>query len=269
MSANTNHPPIAGDRAAEMPLCDGIEVEQSDGVLTVRLSRPERKNALTFDSYQALGRVFRAVNNDLSVSTVLLTGAGDSFCSGGDVDLIARVLATDSVEDRLRFTRMTGQITQSIRDCEVPVIAAIRGPATGAGAVLALAADLRIACEGAYFQFLFNRLGLAGADMGSAYLLSRLIGSGRALEILLSGRRISVIEAERIGLVHQVHAEAAWTTEIETLVATWSTWPRTATTTTKRALALQLDVPASAAFEMDAYMQAVCLSSDAFLSRMD
>lgn len=255
-------------RAIDVLAEGGIEVEQDGGVLTVRFARPERKNALTFEGYHTVGRVFRAVNDDLSVNLVVLTGAGDALCSGGDTQGISQVLATQTVEERLRFTRMTGQTTKAIRECEVPVIAAWRGPAAGAGGVLAMAADVRVMHESAYFQFLFNKLGLTGADMGSAYLLGNIVGSGRALELLLTGRRINAEEALRIGLAHSVVSEEEWKSTLETMVEQWSSWPRTATTTTKRALAMQMDLNESAAYEIDAYMQTVCLSTDTFLSRM-
>jgi enoyl-CoA hydratase/carnithine racemase len=255
-------------RATEVLIEGGIEVEQEGGVLTVCFARPERKNALTLDGYHTIGRVFRAVNDDLSVNLVVLTGAGDAFCSGGDTQGISQVLATQTVEERLRFTRMTGQTTKSIRDCEVPVIAVMRGPAAGAGGVLAMAADVRVMAEDSYFQFLFNRLGLTGADMGAAYLLGNLVGTGRALELLLTGRRIPALEALRIGLAHQVIPEEDWKSTVDDMIEQWSSWPRTATTTTKRALAMQTDLNETAAYEIDAYMQTVCLSTETFLSKM-
>jgi enoyl-CoA hydratase/carnithine racemase len=255
-------------RAADVTVEGGIEVEQDGAVLTVRFARPEKKNALTFDGYTSLGRIFRAVNDDLSVNLVVLTGAGDAFCSGGDSQLISKALAEYSVEERLRFTRMTGATTKSIRDCEVPVIAFMRGPAAGAGGVLAMAADVRIMAEGAYFQFLFNKLGLTGADMGAAYLLSRHVGSGRAMELLLTGRRVHSDEAVRIGLAHRVVPDDEWPAIIDEMTAQWSSWPRTATTTTKRAVSMQSDLSEAAAYEMDAYLQTVCLSTEAFLSKM-
>jgi enoyl-CoA hydratase/carnithine racemase len=178
--------------------------EVNDGIATLTFNRPEVMNALTFDIYAQLRDLFDALRYDDTVRVVVLTGAGDSFCSGGDVyEIIGELLSRD-MKGHLDFTRMTGAVVQHMRLLDKPIIAALNGMTAGAGAVLSLASDLRIASEKARFAFLFAKVGLTGADMGAGYLLPRVVGAGRAFEMLLLGDTIDAATAERYGLVNRV-----------------------------------------------------------------
>ncbi|MBI3979591.1 MAG: enoyl-CoA hydratase family protein [Chloroflexi bacterium] len=181
----------------------------TDGIATITLDRPEVLNALTFEIYAELRDRFEALRDDEAVRVVVLTGEGKAFCSGGDVHQIIGALLDRDVRDHLEFTRLSGAAVRNMQLLDKPIIAAVNGMAAGAGAVLALAADLRIASDQARFAFLFTKVGLAGADMGAAYLLPRVVGRGRALELLLFGDTFDAATAERYGLVNRVvpHAE--------------------------------------------------------------
>src|SRR5205085_1232065 len=176
----------------------------NDGIATLTFNRPEVMNALTFEVYAQLRDLFETLRRDETVRVVVLTGAGDNFCSGGDVHQIIGELLKRDMKEHLQFTRMTGAVVQNMRLLDKPIIAALNGMTAGAGAVLALASDLRIASEKARFAFLFTRVGLTGADMGAGYLLPRVVGMGRAFELLLLGDTIDVVAAERYGLVNRV-----------------------------------------------------------------
>src|SRR5437764_6322657 len=176
----------------------------SEGIATLTFNRPQVMNALTFEVYAQLRGLFETLRYDEEVRTIVLSGAGDNFCSGGDVhDIIGELLKRD-MKDHLEFTRMTGAVVQNMRMLDKPIIAALNGMTAGAGAVIALASDLRIASERARFAFLFTKVGLAGVDMGSGYLLPRIVGMGRAFELLLLGDTIDAQTAERYGLVNRV-----------------------------------------------------------------
>src|SRR5882672_566636 len=184
------------------------------GVVTMTLNRPERLNALTFEVYRELTDTFAALRYETSVRTVVITGAGRAFCSGGDVhDIIGELFSRD-MEGLLEFTRMTCELVRNIRALGKPVIASLNGTTAGAGACIALASDIRIASEEAKIAFLFVKVGLSGADMGAAYLLPRVVGLAKATELLYTGDFISAAEAERIGLYNRVvpAAELAATT---------------------------------------------------------
>jgi len=176
----------------------------NDGVATLTFNRPEVMNALTFEVYAQLRDLFETLRYDEAARVVVLTGAGDNFCSGGDVHQIIGELLKRDMKGHLEFTRMTGAVVQNMRLLDKPIIAALNGMTAGAGAVLALASDLRIASEKARLAFLFTRVGLTGADMGAAYLLPRVVGMGRAFELLLLGDTIDASTAERYGLVNRV-----------------------------------------------------------------
>src|SRR5947209_15581618 len=171
--------------------------EVNDGIATLTLNRPQVMNALTFEIYAQLRDLFAALRYDDTVRTIIVTGAGDQFCSGGDVHEIIGKLLKGDMYDHLEFTRMTGAVVQNMRFLDKPIIAALNGMTAGAGAVIALASDLRVASEKARFAFLFTRVGLTGADMGAGYLLPRVIGMGRAFELLLLGDAIDATTAER------------------------------------------------------------------------
>src|SRR5256886_8669599 len=183
--------------------------EVSEGVATLTLNRPEVMNALTFTIYAQLRDLFAELRRDDTVRAVILTGTGDNFCSGGDVHEIIGELLKRDMREHLEFTRMTGAVVQNMRQLDKPIITALNGMTAGAGAVLALASDLRIASEKARFAFLFTKVGLTGADMGAGYLLPRVVGMGCAFELLLLGDTIDASTAEHYGLVNRVveHAE--------------------------------------------------------------
>src|SRR5712691_2020617 len=178
--------------------------EVSNGIATLTFNRPEVMNALTFEVYAQLRDLFETLRYEEAVRAIVLTGAGDNFCSGGDVHMIISELFKRDMRGHLEFTRMTGAVVQNMRLLDKPIIAALNGMTAGAGAVLALASDLRIASERARFAFLFTKVGLTGADMGAGYLLPRVVGMGRAFELLLLGDTIDAATAERFGLVNRV-----------------------------------------------------------------
>lgn len=234
----------------------------NDGVATLTLHRPEVMNALTFDIYAQLRDLFEALRTDDTVRAVVLTGTGDSFCSGGDVHEIIGELLTRDMQQHLDFTRMTGAVVQHMRMLNKPIIAALNGMTAGAGAVLALASDLRVASEKARFAFLFTKVGLTGADMGAGYLLPRVVGLGRAFELLLLGDTIDAATAERYGLVNRVvpHDE---------VVATAQQWasrlangPTFAIAMTKKMLNAELSMDLVPAIEAEAQAQALLLMGE-------
>ncbi|MEP6773641.1 MAG: enoyl-CoA hydratase family protein, partial [Polaromonas sp.] len=175
------------------------------GVATLMLNRPDRKNPLTFDSYAELRDLFRTLNSATDVKTVVITGAGGNFCSGGDVHEIIGPLTKMTMPELLEFTRMTGDLIKAMRLCPQPIIAAIDGICAGAGAMMALAADMRLGTAQAKTAFLFTRVGLAGADMGACALLPRLIGQGRASELLFTGRTMTAQEGLQWGFFNALH----------------------------------------------------------------
>lgn len=184
-----------------------LRLTTDDGVATVTLARPEKLNALTFGAYADLRDLLAELSRERTVRALVLAGEGRGFCSGGDVDeIIGATLAMDTAQ-LLDFNRMTGQVVRALRECPFPVIAAVHGVAAGAGAVLALAADFRIAAPSARFAFLFTAVGLSGGDMGAAYLLPRVVGLGHATRILMLGEPVRAPEAERIGLISELTGE--------------------------------------------------------------
>src|SRR5438552_13466662 len=187
------------------PKSYGFLYEVADnGVATLTFNRPEVLNALTLEVYAQLRDLLEELRYDDAVKVLVLTGAGDAFCSGGDVHKIIGELLDRDVKDHLAFTRMTGAVVQNMRLLDKPIIAALNGMTAGAGAVIALASDLRIASDRARFAFLFTKVGLTGADMGAAYLLPRVVGLGRASELLMLGYTIDAVTAERYGLVNRL-----------------------------------------------------------------
>ncbi|MEV4443261.1 enoyl-CoA hydratase-related protein, partial [Streptomyces sp. NPDC049577] len=184
-----------------------LRLTLDSGVATVTLARPDRLNALTFGAYADLRDLLPELARDGTVRALVLGGEGRGFCSGGDVEeIIGATLAMDTAR-LLDFNRMTGQVVRALRECPFPVVAAVHGVAAGAGAVLALAADFRVADPSARFAFLFTRVGLSGGDMGAAYLLPRVVGLGHATRLLMLGEPVPAAEAERIGLISQLTAE--------------------------------------------------------------
>ncbi|MGQ0549049.1 MAG: enoyl-CoA hydratase-related protein, partial [Armatimonadota bacterium] len=205
-----------------------------DGIATLTFNRPQVLNALTFDIYAQLRDLLEALRHDETVKVLILTGEGRGFCSGGDVHEIIGALLERDVKGHLEFTRMTNAVVRNMRLLEKPIIAAVNGMAAGAGAVLALASDLRIASVEARFAFLFTRVGLSGADMGAAYLLPRTVGVGRAMELLLLGDSIDAATAERFGLVNRVVPHAQLMTAAVDWAARLAAGPARAIGLTKR-----------------------------------
>jgi enoyl-CoA hydratase/carnithine racemase len=240
---------------------ENFDLDISDGVATVRLSRPDKLNALTFDTYADLRDLLGELPHRGDVRVLVVTGSGRAFCSGGDVDEIIGALQEMGARELLEFTRMTGAVTRALRECPLPVIAAVNGVAAGAGAVVALACDFRLVASSASFAFLFTRVGLAGADMGSAYLLPRLVGLGRATELLMLGDRIDASRALAIGLATDVIDDAKLPEATAELARRLADGPALAYSTTKLLLTRGLDVDLGSAIEMEATAQALLMKS--------
>jgi len=243
-------------------MSDDFLYEVNDGIATITLNRPEVMNALTFEVYARLRDLFEALRYDESVRAVIMTGAGESFCSGGDVHQIIGELLTRDMKGHLEFARMTGAVVQHMRHLDKPIIAALNGMTAGAGAVLALAADLRIASEKARFAFLFTKVGLTGADMGAAYLLPRVIGMGRASELLLLGDTIDATTAERYGLVNRVVTHADLLATAHAWAARLAQGPTLAISMTKRMLNNEQQMDLVSALEAEAQAQALLLMGE-------
>src|SRR5579883_2585198 len=237
--------------------------EVSDGIATLTLNRPEVMNALTFEVYAQLRDLFETLRYEDAVRVVVLTGAGDHFCSGGDVHEIIGELLKRDMREHLEFTRMTGAVVQNMRQLDKPIIAALNGMTAGAGAVLALAADLRIASDRARFAFLFTKVGLTGADMGAGYLLPKVVGLGRAFELLLLGDTIDAATAERYGLVNRVVPHVDLLSTARQFAARLANGPILAISMTKQMLNNELNMDLASAIEAEAQAQALLLMGDA------
>jgi enoyl-CoA hydratase/carnithine racemase len=233
-------------------------------VAIITLDRPEKKNPLTFDSYAELRDTFRALANCDDVKAVVLSGAGGNFCSGGDVREIIAPLTERDMKGLLAFTRMTGDLVKAIRACPQPVIAAIDGVCVGAGACLAIASDLRIGTPEARTAFLFVRVGLAGCDMGACALLPRIVGQGRAAELLLTGRSISADEGERWGFFNRLCPRERLLDEAVELAAKLAAGPTFAHMMTKTMLNQEWTMGIEAAIEAEAQAQAICMQTEDF-----
>ncbi|MGW5678182.1 enoyl-CoA hydratase family protein [Streptomyces sp. NPDC003860] len=232
----------------------------ADGVATVTLARPQKLNALTFGAYADLRDLLAQLSRERSVRALVLGGEGRGFCSGGDVDeIIGATLAMDTAQ-LLDFNRMTGQTVRAVRECPFPVIAAVHGVAAGAGAVLALAADFRIADPSARFAFLFTKVGLSGGDMGAAYLLPRVVGLGHATRLLMLGEPVGAAEAERIGLLSELTPDGGADVRAAELARRLADGPALAHAQTKALLTAELDMPLAAAVELDAATQALLMN---------
>jgi enoyl-CoA hydratase/carnithine racemase len=239
-----------------------FDLDVTEGVATVTLSRPDRLNALTFDTYADLRDLLAELPHRGDARVVVLAGRGRGFCSGGDVEEIIGELQSMSSAQLLEFTRMTGAVVKALRECPLPVIASVNGIAAGAGSVLALAADFRLLARSAKFAFLFTKVGLAGADMGSAYLLPRLVGLGRATELLMLGDSIGAEQAERIGLANRVLDDDDLAGETAALATRLAGGPALAYSTTKVLLTRELDMDLGGAIEFEAMTQALLMTSD-------
>ena len=234
------------------------------GVATLTLNRPERKNPLTFDSYAELRDLFRTLNSATDVKTVVITGAGGNFCSGGDVHEIIGPLTKMTMPEMLEFTRMTGDLIKAMRLCPQPIIAAIDGICAGAGAMMALAADMRLGTAQAKTAFLFTRVGLAGADMGACALLPRLIGQGRASELLFTGRAMSAQEGLAWGFFNALHEPQDVLAQAQKLAQELADGPTFAHGMTKTMLHQEWAMTLDQAIEAEAQAQAICMQTQDF-----
>ncbi len=236
-----------------------FEYEEQDGVAVVRLARPERLNALTFESYAELRDTFAALADRPTVRSVLVTGTGRAFCSGGDVkDIIGRLFGVDDA-GLLAFTRMTCDLIENIRKLEKPVVAALNGTTCGAGAVIAAACDIRVAADTAKIAFLFTKVGLCGADMGAAWLLPRIVGAGHASELLMTGDFISAQRAGEIGLYNHVVPLEELEGRAMSLARQLAGGPSMGLAMTKRMLDAEASMSLSEAMQVEGWIQAECM----------
>lgn len=233
----------------------------ADGVARITLNRPDKLNPLTFEAYADLRDLFAELPLRGDVRSVVITGAGRGFCSGGDVEEIIGALQRMEAAELLAFTRMTGLTIKAIRDCPLPVIAAVNGIAAGAGSVLALASDFRLLARSASFAFLFTRVGLSGADMGAAYLLPRIVGLGRATELLTLGDKVSAERALSIGLATDVVEDTELAERATALARRLADGPALAFATTKTLISRELDMDLASAVELEASTQALLMLS--------
>jgi enoyl-CoA hydratase/carnithine racemase len=240
---------------------ENFRFELEDSVATVTFDRPDRLNALTFEVYADLRDLLSELPQRDDVRALLITGEGRGFCSGGDVHEIIGQLQKADTRTLLDFTRMTGGVVQRMRECPLPIVAAVNGVAAGAGAVIALAADFRLVARSASFRFLFTNVGLAGADMGSAYLLPRLVGLGRATELLLLGETVEPDQAMAIGLANRVVEDFELPEAARQLSAHLAEGPALAFATTKLLLSREQDMDLAAALELEAMAQALLMTS--------
>jgi enoyl-CoA hydratase/carnithine racemase len=238
-----------------------FDLRVADGVATLTFDRPEKLGALTFDVYADLRDLLAELPHRGDARVLVITGKGRGFCSGGDVEEIIGELQRMESAQLLEFTRMTGAVVKALRECPLPVIAAVNGVAAGAGAVIALASDFRLLARSASLAFLFTHVGLAGADMGSAYLLPRIVGLGRATELLVLGDKVPAEQALRIGLATQVVEDDELPAAAETLARRLAGGPAFAYSTTKVLLTRELDMDLGSAIEMEATTQALLLQS--------
>ncbi|MFV0284335.1 MAG: enoyl-CoA hydratase family protein [Castellaniella sp.] len=253
-----NRRPMAGYRATHFLWA----VEQ--GVATITLNRPERKNPLTFDSYAELRDLFHQLKWADDVKAVVVAGAGDNFSSGGDVHDIIGPLVKLKAPELLMFTRMTGELVKTMRACPQPIVAAVDGVCAGAGAIVAMASDLRLGTERSKTAFLFNRVGLAGCDMGACAILPRIVGQGRASELLYTGRSLGGAEGERWGFFNRLCEPASLLAEAQTLAGQLTQGPSFANGITKTMLHQEWAMTVEQAIEAEAQAQALCMLTQDF-----
>jgi enoyl-CoA hydratase/carnithine racemase len=258
MIANPVTLPLSGYKAQH------VRLDIDGKVATLTLNRPDKKNPLTFESYAEIANIFRAAVKDKQVKAFVITGEGGNFCSGGDVfEIIGPLVAMNTV-DLLEFTRMTGEAVKAMRQCPQPIVAAIDGVCAGAGAILAMASDMRLGTAKAKVAFLFNRVGLAGCDMGACAILPRIIGQGRASELLYTGRSMSGEEAERWGFFNRLCAPEAVLADATKLARELADGPTFANGMTKRMLEMEWAMSVEQAIEAEAVAQALCMKTEDF-----
>ena len=250
--------PLSGYKAQH------VRLSVEGAVATITLNRPERKNPLTFESYAELGNMFRAAARDKSVKAIVITGAGGNFCSGGDVFEIIKPLTEMDTTGLLDFTRMTGELVKAMRAAPQPIIAAIDGVCAGAGAIVAMASDIRIGTANTKVAFLFNRVGLGGCDMGACAILPRIIGQGRAAELLFTGRSLAGEDAERWGFFNRLATPANVLAEAQALAAELAAGPTFGNAMTKRMLEMEWAMSVETAIEAEAVAQALCMDTEDF-----
>lgn len=236
----------------------------ANGVATITLDRPQRKNPLTFDSYAELRDLFRAMAYADDIHAIVVTGGGDNFCSGGDVHEIIGPLTKLDMPGLLAFTRLTGDLVKAMRAAPQPIIAAINGVCAGAGAILALASDLRFGTARSQIAFLFTRVGLAGCDMGACALLPRLVGSGRAAELLFTGRSLGGTEADRWGFLNRLCEPGALQADAHAMAVELAKGPTFAHAMTKRMLHHEWSMGVDDAIDAEAQAQAICMATNDF-----
>ncbi len=241
----------------------------ADGVATITLNRPERKNPLTFESYAELRDLFRAFQYATDVKAIVVTGAGENFSSGGDVFEIIEPLTQMDMPSLLAFTRMTGDLVKAMRACPQPIIAAVDGVCVGAGAMIALASDLRLGTARSKTAFLFTRVGLAGCDMGACALLPRVIGQGRASELLYTGRSMNGEEGERWGFLNRLCTPENVLGDAQTLAQELASGPTFAHGMTKKMLHQEWNMGLDEAIEAEAQAQAICMATRDFHRAFD
>jgi len=250
--------PLAGYQARH------VQFAVDGKVATLTLNRPDKKNPLTFDSYAEIVELFRAAAKDQGVKAIVVTGAGGNFCSGGDVFEIIEPLTKMTTAELLDFTKMTGDVVKAMRAAPQPVVAAIDGVCAGAGAIIAMASDLRIGTPAARVSFLFNRVGLAGCDMGACAILPRIVGQGRAAELLFSGRTMGGEEAERMGFFNRLAASDAVLADASKMARSLADGPTFANAMTKRMLEMEWAMSVEQAIEAEAVAQALCMTTEDF-----
>jgi enoyl-CoA hydratase/carnithine racemase len=241
-----------------------VRLAVESAVATITLNRPERKNPLTFESYAELGNIFRAAARDKGVKAIVITGAGGNFCSGGDVFEIIKPLTEMDTSGLLDFTHLTGELVKAMRAAPQPIIAAIDGVCAGAGAIIAMSSDIRFGTANAKVAFLFNRVGLGGCDMGACAILPRIIGQGRAAELLFTGRALPGEEAERWGFFNRLAASADVLAQAQALAAELATGPTFGNAMTKRMLEMEWAMSVETAIEAEAVAQALCMETKDF-----
>lgn len=245
-------------------MVEGLRYHEADRIATITLARPERLNALTFEIYAALRDTFASLARRHDIHGVILTGEGRGFCSGGDVeDIIGKLLAMDEKE-LLEFTTMTCDVIANMRACPQPIVAALNGTVAGAGSALALASDFRLAAPEAKIAFLFVKAGLSAADMGACHLLPRIVGLGRATELLMLGDFVSAEEAQRIGLYNRIVPRETLLQEARTLATRLANGPAMGLMVSKRTLDAQTSMSLADALAWDARVQAECMTSPDF-----
>ena len=235
--------------------------EKADGVATVTLDRPEKLNPLTFESYADLRDLLGELPHHQDVRVLVIRGEGRGFCGGGDVNEIIGELIKMEPRDLMRFTKMTGDVIRAMRECPIPIITAIHGIAAGAGAVVALASDFRVVSTSGRFAFLFTKVGLSGGDMGAAYLLPRVIGLGRATELLMLGGTIDSATADKYGLASRLVGDDEIDGAVADLARTLASGPALAIAQTKSLLTRELDMPLGPSMELDAMTQALLMTT--------